>query len=628
MDVALVGVVVPGVENHSLAVLGHALRDAGFEHRVIPFAGFGGMADMLRDVLGAPPRIVGISLQTSEAALAALAFASLLRARGYAGTIVVGGHFASLAPDDVLACRAVDVVVQLAGEHALVGLARGVDALALPGTITRSGHGAPPQPVEPRALPRDRLNEHLGFGAADLIISRGCYAHCGYCCVSTVSDLAEQTGAARQVTREVAAIADEIAECGARAIHFMDDNILPLDPDHALAWLGSLRAELAKRRVPPIAFSLQLRADVVTPQVADALVELGLVRAYVGIDGYTPGQLAAIGRRAPASAGPRALELLSSRGVFCVANALLVGPTIRFDTISREVDGLAAIAHAPVHLLPIEARPGTVYHRRASVRGLIEGGPLWPAYRFEDERSFLIGEVIARLPTRLVERSVPIALYDLAWALGVARRLAPEVRIDPSIYAAVTAAWNADQLRVLRAAVAAAPHGRDAIDALIAREQAYVRAHDEALIRACDDAIREIERAVSAIHRRAVRAHARGRLLGGLAFAMGLSSACHSDRVTPDATVDVAPIDAPAVCADPNRMIGDLPGGYIIDQDCTCGMGPYLVEVMFNERGEITAINAGNEMLERCLLDLVASYCYPSYAGQTASFTTCHLWIA
>src|SRR5262249_10472943 len=148
--------------------------------------------------------------------------------------------------------------------------------------------GRAPEPVRPRALHRDVLGEHLGFGAADLIISRGCHAHCGYCCVATVSDLAEQGGAPRQVTREVAAIADEIADItarGGRAIHFMDDNILPLEPAAALAWARALQDELAARRVPPIAFSLQLRADVVTPAVADALVELGLARAYVGIDG-------------------------------------------------------------------------------------------------------------------------------------------------------------------------------------------------------------------------------------------------------------------------------------------------------------------------------------------------------
>src|ERR1051326_2465779 len=126
MDVALLGVVAKGIENHSLTVLGDALGDAGFTHRVVPFEGFAGMDRMVRDVLALEPRICGISLQTTEALLASLVFTRLLRQRGYAGAIVVGGHVAALAADHILApTTGVDVVVELAGEAALVGLARG-----------------------------------------------------------------------------------------------------------------------------------------------------------------------------------------------------------------------------------------------------------------------------------------------------------------------------------------------------------------------------------------------------------------------------------------------------------------------------------------------------------------------
>src|SRR5207248_4062170 len=120
---------------------------------------------------------------------------------------------------------------------------------------------------------------------------------------------------------------------GARALHWMDDNLLPLDPADAHAWIRALHTALDARRVPKLAFSLQLRADVVTPEVADALVALGLVRAYVGIDGYTTRHLRAIGRSSPARAGQAALAELSRRGVFCVANALAIGPTLAFDTV-------------------------------------------------------------------------------------------------------------------------------------------------------------------------------------------------------------------------------------------------------------------------------------------------------
>src|SRR5262247_2847546 len=100
MDIALVGVVLPGAENHSLAALDRAVTDAGFACGIVPFRGFAGMGEMLRDVLDARPRICGISIQTTESALAGLTFTRLLRERGYRGKIVVGGHYASIAANE------------------------------------------------------------------------------------------------------------------------------------------------------------------------------------------------------------------------------------------------------------------------------------------------------------------------------------------------------------------------------------------------------------------------------------------------------------------------------------------------------------------------------------------------
>jgi hypothetical protein len=637
MHVALVGVVAPELENHSLAVLGEALDAAGFDHTVIPFEGFAGMARMLDAVRAARPRVVGVSVQTTESLLAAMTFTHLLRRRGFAGRIVIGGHVAALCADEILAApTGVDVVVELAGEQALIGLARGDDPRSLPGTITRDGRGKPAMPVAPRAYRRARLGEHLGFGTADVIASRGCDAHCGYCCVAAVSSAAERAGGPRHIASSTDAIADELAELagrGGRAFHFMDDNLLPLDPARALDWVRGLHAALDARCVPPLAFSLQLRADVVTPDLASALAELGLARAYIGIDGYTQGQLRAIGRAAPAEAGPRAIDELSARGVLCVANALVIGPTSRFDTIVREVEGLAAVRNAPVHLLPIEARPGTVYHRRASARQLIEGGPLWPVYRFEDERAFLVGQVITGLPTRLAERSVPIGLYDLAWGIGVARRLAPQANVEAAAatYASVTAAWNADQVRVLRAAIDAARDGRDAIDALIARERAYLRAHDGALLNACDRALADVERAVSGLARRPVRAQTRGRVLGGIAVVMGLASACHGSHFTPTDTKP--PVDVLGTCSSATHTPDWSPAGTLAG-DCSCHESlEQMIDVMFDSNGVATSFTGPNGAalpadVEACLVALLSGYCYPSLAGTTQQYATCHAWIA
>src|SRR5262245_42014406 len=122
MDVALVGLLVPGVENHSLEALRSAAEEAGLAAAMVPFGGGPGLAATVAAVERLRPRVCGVSIQTGEAALAALALTHLLRRRGFAGRVVCGGHFATLNAEEILASPAgVDAVVRFAGEEALVG---------------------------------------------------------------------------------------------------------------------------------------------------------------------------------------------------------------------------------------------------------------------------------------------------------------------------------------------------------------------------------------------------------------------------------------------------------------------------------------------------------------------------
>jgi len=292
-----------------------------------------------------------------------------------------------------------------------------------------------PAAVTARALDDEEAPpRHLGFGAADFVSSRGCEARCSYCCVAGASALAAETTGARDARLSPPEVAEEIAwlyhQRDVRVLNIMDDNLLPSAPDEAARWVRALIAELDARRVGCIAFSLQLRADVVDPAVAAALADAGLVRAYVGVDGFSGRQLVALGRSAPAAAGLAAPALLAAHGVFPVCNALLVGPTFRLESITAEIDALAGLRQAPVHLLPIDVRAGTTYFARAEKRGLLEGGFLWRRYRFEDPRTALLAQALQGLPSRLEEHSVPLALYDLAYNAGIARRLIGGARVE------------------------------------------------------------------------------------------------------------------------------------------------------------------------------------------------------
>lgn len=675
MDLALVGVMVAGVENLSLASLASAARERGYETALVPFDGFAALDRTIARVLALRPRVCGVSIQSTESLLAVLTFTRLLRARGFAGRIVAGGHVATLhAADIVEADAGVDVVVRLAGEDAIVALLRDPDAvevLAVPGAVVRDAEGrarlgAPARPLGmiPRPPPTERaIGDHLGVAAADLVASRGCEATCAYCCVAGASALAAAEASragdaradARYVRRAIGPLADEMAglfhERGVRAFHFMDDNLLPLEPGEATRWVRALRAALDERGVPAIACAMQLRADAVTDESADALLALGLGRAYVGIDGYSAGQLRMLGRASQAEDGPRALATLRSRGIAAVSNALVLGPTTQLETLAREAEALRRVRGGPVHLLPIEARRGSVIARRAERAGLLEGGPLHVHYRFADPRVARVGRMLFALPTRLRQRSVPVAMYDLAYNLGIAARLHDGVELGPTwaLWDETSAVWNEDQADVLLRAVEAAHAGEAAVEVLTAIERRRTGALDGMLLGQIDRALHDLERSVSKTTRAPARAHARSLVMGMLASAMSLAGcagetappsdagvdAAHVDdggvdaaaRPAVDTGVDAAGADGAACAVDPGPS-QTTPGS----QSCTTVEVRAHVDAAGHVTGfEGVAADGSTVVLpadvRACLDALFAQYCYPSAAGGDVLFDP-HAWIA
>jgi hypothetical protein len=291
-----------------------------------------------------------------------------------------------------------------------------------------------------------------------------------------------------------------------------------------------------------------------------------------------------------------------------------------------------------VHLLPIDVRAGSTYFERVRRRGLLEGGALCWRYRFADPRTAVMAEALTSLPTRLDEYSVPVALYDLGYNLGVARRLLPGAPIDDAcaVYADVAARWNVDQIRVLRAAAAAVDGGRDAVMAFRMAEAPRVRELDDELRAMCAGALRAVERAASLAHGRSIRTHARGKLISAVALSVAVA-ACDGrplhDRA--DAAMDAASDESDA----PNGQEGDATDASgcatfepALGVPGTC-CGDGKVEVTFDSAGIPTSVRLidaadGGANLVACVQRLLAQYCYPSWAGTTQPLISSHCWIA
>jgi len=116
---------------------------------------------------------------------------------------------------------------------------------------------------------------------------------------------------------------------------------------------------------------------------------------------------------------------------------------------------------------------------------------------------------------------VPIALYDLAYHVGIATRLLPEgdFRASLATFDRISAEFGADQVALLRRFVALVDdRDQAALESAIAQERVRLAVFDRALVAACDRAVLDVAAEVSRITRSEAKPHMRSKLLGAVAF--------------------------------------------------------------------------------------------------------------
>ena len=127
-----------------------------------------------------------------------------------------------------------------------------------------------------------------------------------------------------------------------------------------------------------------------------------------------------------------------------------------------------------------------------------------------------------------------------------------------------------------------------------------------------------------------------GLILSVGSMALSLSAACDGGGTDPAADAPVAVADVALVCADPMRTAEAYVQTEQKVEGCSCGASQW-VTATFDANGYMTGL-VGKQpngdpqplpaQLERCLLDLFTGYCYPTLAGMTREFMSCHSWIA
>jgi hypothetical protein len=450
--VALVGRELAGDENLSLRYLAGALSSAGHEAVVIPLNGPASLPAAAERIEKIRADILGLSLPDADITIDALAFVRYVRQAGYSGHVTCGGPLATLVRHELLdKHRGIDSVIRHDGEVPLTMLA---DAIAtggawqdIPGISTRSGDGPPAPVADPtslgtRPVHADPLPKLLGVGTARLSASRGCPGRCPYCGPAALQrdairdarkaglgrDELRSANVGKTRHRHYVGVAEEVAELyhrsGARFFQVVDENLLSGGTERAEAWLTGLMGELARRKVGRTAWCIQADPATLTPTMMDLLVELGVIRVSVGIEGLTTKQLRALGRWGEATDHIEILETLRRRGIVTSFNSLIVHPLSSMADIEREIDALAALSPIHFDVLSMAVYPGTQAYHSLLREGRVTGGMLGLRFEPADIAVNRFRAALIRLRMEAIGRyGVNTYAHDVAINVALAGRL-------------------------------------------------------------------------------------------------------------------------------------------------------------------------------------------------------------
>ena len=383
--VALVGAEYE--ENLSLRYLAAAIEAGGFRAELVPFNDDARRSEVADRVLALDPLVVGVSVPFQLRARQMLALATDLRTRGYRGHICVGGHFATFEYANLLReFPAVDSVVRHEGEETFRELCEkvrdGHPPGPLPGLVRRGPLGlmSGPERLLPRLddlpLPVRRGDPHdvLGVPTAPIIGSRGCYADCAFCCIYAYAENARGPRYRRRSPESmVREMKLEREQRSVRLFVFHDDNFfLPHLPTN-LARYRRFGELLRAEGLDDVALVVKCRPNDVDPELFRLLKDIGVIRAYVGIETNSNEGIVSLNRRITSEDNRRALRVLQELDVYCSFNVLIFDPEATLDGVEANLDFMQEMADRPFNFCRAEVYAGTPLRHLLESQGRLRG---------------------------------------------------------------------------------------------------------------------------------------------------------------------------------------------------------------------------------------------------------------
>jgi anaerobic magnesium-protoporphyrin IX monomethyl ester cyclase len=448
LDVLLVG--AEELENLGTRYLAAVLRQHGCTVELAPFSTADEMDSVVRQAQRTQPRLLGLSIIFQYRAPEFLKLAGELRRVLPQAHITAGGHFPSFAASNLLRdYPALDSVVRGEGEFTLLELTQRLGSpedwpTILGLSFRRNGRVVenPPRPLiaDLDSLPfptRDTPPQHhLGIGFSPIVGSRGCYRNCAFCSIHSFYGASQGK---IQRFRSVPNLVDEMEMLyhtfGVRFFIFNDDEWLPAGKAR-LARVAALDSEL-KRRELDVIMSIKCRADDVTEDLFRQLLDMGVVRAYVGVESGSDHSLRTLNKRTTVAQNRQALEVLHQVGMLADFGLIFFDPESTAEDIRANLDffhDMAGEGQAPLSFGRMEVYAGTPILDRLQSQGRLTGNYLAWNYTIPDPHvEMLFRLMIATMRHRHyandgLAKQCSIACYELTMCQYLLREKA-----DPAL---------------------------------------------------------------------------------------------------------------------------------------------------------------------------------------------------
>lgn len=422
-------------ENLALQYLRASAEAAGHEATVVAYTDRSDLEATLRATLAAKPALVGLGIAFQNNIGDYLVLLRALRERGYAGHLTCGGHVPTFCYRELLRDEpGLDTVVRHDGEATIVemldALGRGAPVADIAGLVWRQGDELVVGPMRLAEADLDALpwpgRSPRGYSVGGLpvefvITARGCIGECSYCSIAAYTT--EQRR--RYRLRSAEAAAEEIAalhrERAARVIFVQDDLFVLPSERKTVERTERLTQALRARGAEDLVFWVKARPETVTPAVARALREMGVIHVFLGVESASPERLDYLGRTHEPEHNDSAIAALRAQGIVPSFNFMLFDPDCALEELERTLTMAEQHLDLPWNVCRTEVYSGTELRERLEREGRLSGDYRSYGYQMRDPRAEVMFRIVR---VALHERALAIeSLLNRLISLSFARQL-------------------------------------------------------------------------------------------------------------------------------------------------------------------------------------------------------------